>query len=271
MELKDILYTKEDGIATITLNRPQALNAVTPRMHQEWTEAIGDAKLDPQVKVLIVTGAGRVFCAGGNLRLMVPKDLDPNSPTGAASLTERRNYLRQTAQLVSRALSDFDKPYIGAINGAAAGGGMDMASLCDIRIASEQARFSMAYIRMGMTPVNGGCYLLPRIIGIARACELIWTGRTIDAEEALRIGYVSRVVPHDELMPATRELALQLAKGPSVAIQLSKRLIYHCLNLDFLSAIEAHEWTMKLADHTEDAKEGPRAWAEKREPQFKGR
>jgi len=258
MEFQDILYTKEDGIATITLNRPQTLNALSPRLSDEWIAAIEEAKVDDEVRVLVVTGVGRAFCSGAN-----PRALD--------AMREHHHQGDTPTSGMPRALADFNKPYIGSINGPAVGGGMDMASLCDIRIASDQARFGMLYVRMGVVPGDGGCYFLPRIVGLAKACELIWTGRIIDAEEALRIGYVSRVVPHEELKAATRELAMQLAKGPAVAIGLDKQLIYRCWSLDLEAALAAHEEAYLVVRDTEDAKEGPRAWVEKREPVFKGR
>ena len=263
MEFRDIIYTKDnEGVATITLNRPQTLNALTDRMRDEWVAAIEDAKADDNVRVLVVTGIGRAFCSGANPRELDRRIQDDSESTG----------IRRTGRWdIPEALAEFDKPYIGAINGPAAGGGMDLASMCDIRIASDQARFGMRYIRMGTTPGMAGGYFLPRIIGNARACELIWTGRMIDAEEALRIGYVSKVVPHDQLMPATREFALQLAKGPAVAIRLSKRLIYDCWDMGLKQALKAHDEAQAITRATEDAKEGPRAWVEKREPNFKGR
>jgi enoyl-CoA hydratase/carnithine racemase len=264
MESQDVLYTKEDGIATITLNRPETLNALTPAMTGEWIAAIEDAKKDDEVKVLVVTGAGRGFCSGENPRNLAAR-------RGPPPREEQADRLPEATYGVAGALSDFHKPYIGSINGAAAGAGMDLASMCDIRIASDRARFGMTYVRMGVMPANGGCYFLPRIVGIAKALELIWTGRLIDAEEALRIGYVNKVVPHDELPAATRELAIQLANGPPVAIRWAKRLVYQCLELDPERAFEAHSEALALVLRTEDAKEGPRAWVEKREPVFKGR
>lgn len=143
--------------------------------------------------------------------------------------------------------------------------------MCDIRIAADTARFGMTYVRMGLIPGDGGCYYLPRIVGIARALDLIWSARLFDAEEALRIGYVSEVVPTEELMGYTREYALRLARGPAVAIQLAKRLVYRSLELDVDQALEMAQGAMTIARSTEDAREGPRAWVEKREPQFKGR
>ena len=172
---------------------------------------------------------------------------------------------------MARAVTNLTKPYIGSVNGAAVGGGMDMVSMCDIRIASDRAKFGMVFVRMGVIPASGGCYFLPRIVGVANACDLIWSGRIMDAQEALRMGYVSRVVPHDELPAATKEITSQLAKGPSVAIQLVKRLIYRGLELDIDKSLEDHNTAMLIVERTEDAKEGPRAWVEKREPIFKGR
>lgn len=265
MEFHDILYAKEEGIATITLNRPQALNALTQRMQYEWIKAIEDAKYDEEVRVLVVTGAGRAFCSGRDMR-------SENAPESAAlSPFEMSRHMRENIHGLALTLAELDKPYIGSINGPAVGGGMDFASMCDIRIASEKAKFSMAYVRLGMPPAGGGGYFLPRIVGIAKACELIWTGRMIDAEEALRIGYVSKVVAHDELEAATKELATKLAKGPTVAIRLAKRLIYRCLDLDLVKALEDHQTAMLIAQGTEDAREGPLAFVEKREPIFKGR
>ncbi len=261
MEFRDILYTKKEGIATITFNRPGALNALTATMSKEWMTAMEDAANDDQVKVVVLTGAGRAFCAGRDMRYG-EDEFESFSPF------EKSKHRQHDFAHILAAL---DKPYIGAINGAAVGGGMDYASMCDIRIASERAKFSMAYVRMGLPPAAGGGYFLPRIVGIASACDLIWTGRMIDAQEALRIGYVSQVVPHDELEAATKELATSLAKGPAIANRLAKRLIYRCLELDLEKALEEHQKAMLIALNTEDAKEGPRAWIEKREPVFKGR
>jgi enoyl-CoA hydratase/carnithine racemase len=148
---------------------------------------------------------------------------------------------------------------------------MDMASMCDIRFASENARFGMTYVRMGIIPGDGGAYYLPRIVGTAHALDLIWTGRVIDAKEALAMGYVSTVVPAGELLTYTRDYALRLAAGPAVAIQLAKRLVYRSANADLDAALDLAGQAMYVAQGTEDALEGPRAFSEKREPQFKGR
>lgn len=265
MSFTDIIYTVDQGVATITLNRPQAMNTMSPNMMAEWIQALELSRDDPQVKVVVVTGSGRHFCGGGDVRgsARLAAQAGPGEPAPAPA--------RSTAMAVPRAVAALDKPYIAAVNGGAAGGGMDLASVADIRIASEQAKFRMAYVGIGMIPTVGGCYFLPRIVGVARALDLIWTGRVMDAPEALRIGYVSQVVPHDQLMPATYELARRLAQGPSLAINTAKRLIYQCLELDLEAALKAHEEAMPRIQATEDSLEGRRAYIEKREPRFMGR
>ena len=268
MEFEQILYEKSDGVATITLNRPERMNAFTDTMIREWAQALEDARLDRDVLAVIVTGAGRGFCAGADLRGGVS---EASQTEGTVSAVSRRNWLRDGVHYVPRAAALLDKPYIAAVNGPAVGAGMDMASMADIRIAAAEARFAMTYVKVGLVPGDGGCYYLPRIVGLAKAMELIWTGDFIDAQEALRIGYVSQVVPAGELLPAARALAERIAKGPAVAIQLAKRLVYRGLTQDVNEALESAGQAMAIVQSTEDAREGPRAFAEKREPQFRGR
>ncbi|MBI2908925.1 MAG: enoyl-CoA hydratase/isomerase family protein [Chloroflexi bacterium] len=263
MDFHDIAYSKAEGVAMITLNRPGALNALTSLMAEECVAAIEDAKKDDEIKALILTGAGRGFCAGREVREV--------SRAGGFSVVSQRHYLADGLHRMPRALADLEKPLVAAVNGVAVGGGMDLASMCDIRIASDSARFGMTYVKMGLLPGDGGCYFLPRIVGIAKACELIWTGRLFDAQEALSIGYVSLVVGSEQLVAVATEFARRLAKGPSVAIQASKSLIYRCAELGLDEALEATERAMLVVRSTEDAREGPRAWSEKREPQFKGK
>jgi 2-(1,2-epoxy-1,2-dihydrophenyl)acetyl-CoA isomerase len=268
MAFEQVLYEKSDGVATITLNRPDRMNAFTDVMIREWAEALEDARLDGEVRAVIVTGAGRGFCAGADLRGGVN---EASQTQGTVSAASRRNWLRDSVHYVPREVALLDKPYIAAVNGAAVGAGMDMVSMADIRIAAEEARFAMTYVKVGIVPGDGGCYYLPRIVGLAKALELIWTGDFIDAQEALRIGYVSQVVPQAELLPAARALAGRIAAGPAVAIQLAKRLVYRGFTQDIGEALESAGQAMAIVQSTEDAREGPRAFAEKREPRFLGR
>mgnify|MGYP001098765811 CR=1 FL=1 len=258
MEYKDIVYTVDDHIATITLNRPKTLNAFTGTMIDEWVNAIETAKSDPKVRVLVLTGAGRGFCSGMDVRAAA-------GGGEAQPLYVRRNFLRLGVHKVPRALESFDKPYIASINGPAAGAGMDMASMADIRIMSDKARVGMNYVRMGLLPGDAGCYFLPRIVGIAKAFELIWSGRMIDADEALRIGYVSKVVPHNELTAVTKEFCLQFTQAP-VATQFAKRLVWRGIDMYRNINLEMAEMAMLINYTTPDTSEGPRAWVEKREP-----
>ena len=268
----ELRYTKEDGIAWITLNRPERLNAYTREMSNLWYDALVDARDDDAVNVIVLTGAGRGFCAGLDLR-----ERSEREATLAAegrpppTLAEQRNGQRYGSQRFHRLLAQMDKPYIAAVNGAAAGAGMDMASMCDIRIASDQAKFTMAYINMAVIPDGGGCYFLPRIVGIAKALDLIWTGRVFNAQEALEMGYVSRVVPHDRLLDEVREYALQIANMPAVAVQLSKQVLYRSLEGGLTASLDATQAAYLITRSTEDAIEGPKAFVERRPPQFKGR
>ena len=267
MDYESILYDVEYGVATITLNKPERLNAFDDQMLAEWVDAIRRADQDRGVRVIIITGAGRGFCSGMNVQAAAAGEGVLRSE---GTVAERRHSLRDRVHPIPRALIQLEKPYIAAINGAAAGAGMDMASMADIRFASTTARMGMSYVRVGLVPGDGGAYSLPRIVGIQRALDLIWTGRMITAQEALEMGYVLAVYEPDELMPRVREYAEQIAKGPATAIQLAKKLVYRSTNITFDDHLDMAQMAMFIAQSTEDAKEGPRAFVEKREPQFKG-
>jgi enoyl-CoA hydratase/carnithine racemase len=268
MDYEAILYDVQDRVATITLNRPERMNAFSDELLTEWADALWRSAKDEGVRVVIVTGAGRAFCAGADLRATGDEDRVLMADKNAG---ERRNSLRYSVHQVPRVASYMDKPYIAAINGVAAGAGMDMASQADIRIASDQARFAMSYVNVGLVPGDGGAWLLPRLVGTQRALEMIWSGDIIDANRALEIGYVSRVVPHDTLMDEARTYALKLAEGPPVAMQLAKRLVYRGADQSFLEGLEAAQAAMTIVQSTEDSREGPQAFREKRRPQFQGR
>ncbi len=264
-----VLYDVQGHVATITLNRPDKLNAFSPEMIDLWHDAIVRAHGDGGVRAIVVTGSGRGFCAGADVSAArVGADVMGGDPSAPAT---NRNSLRNSVQRVPRALLNLEKPYIAAVNGAAVGAGMDMASMADIRIASERAKFGTAYVKMALVPGDGGCYYLPRIVGMAKALELLWTGRIFQADEALAMGYVSRVVPHDDLMKEVMGFAEEIANGPAVSVQLMKRLAYRSQGVGVHEALEMAEHAMVIARSTEDAKEGPRAFREKRAPQFQGR
>ena len=265
----ELLYDVQDYVATITLNRPDRLNTLTPSLIDLWHDAILRAGRDDGVRVLVVTGAGRAFCAGAEVtREGVGSAVLGAEPDVPAA---NRNNLRNSVQRIPRALLNLEKPYLAAVNGAAVGAGMDMASMTDLRIVSERARFGAGYTRMGLVPGDGGAYFLPRLVGLAAALELLWTSRIIDAAEALAIGYANRLVSHADLMAETYALAREIAHGPAVAVQLTKRLAYRSREVGLHEALEMAEHAMLIARTTEDAKEGPRAFQERRAPRFQGR
>jgi len=269
MDYKEIIFTKEEGIATLTMNRPDKLNALDGIILDEMADAIEDAGRDDEVKVLIITGVGRAFSSGGDVTPTVP-GLDPTLPDIKQRSTRLNPFCRFGT--VMRLLKRLDKPVLGAINGIAAGAGLSLAEICDIRIASENAKFSSIFVNVACNADTGTTYWLPRIVGIAKALELMWTGEIIDAREAERIGLVSRVVPHDDLMKVTRELASKIARGPSIANEFVKRLVYHGLESNNFEAQMAYEaFALSVCFQTEDLKEAVQAFKEKRGPIFKGR
>ena len=268
VDYQEIEYDVSERIATITLNRPERMNAFSERMIGEWADAIRRAQDDEEVRVVILTGAGRAFCAGADLRATGAEDRVLLADLNAG---QRRNSLRMSVHRVPQALQYLDKPYIAAVNGAAVGAGMDMASMADIRFAADVARFGMSYVNVGLVPGDGGAWLLPRLVGLQKALELIWSGELFNAEEALRLGYVMRVVPLDQLIAEARTYALKLAEGPPIAMQMSKRLVYRGQSQSFMESLEAAQAAFSIVQSTEDYKEGPLAFREKRKPVFKGR
>lgn len=258
MPFEQIQYINERGMGLITLNRPDTMNAISMELGAEILDALEQARDDPEVKLIVLTGTGRAFCGGANPRVL------------HAARSQGQDFQMRWGRL-HRTLRDLPKPVIAAVNGAAVGGGLELAALCDIRVASEKARFGGGFIRMGSAPAAGLSYFLPRLVGMASALEIMWTGRLFDAQEALKMGLVSHVVPHEELMTRVWELIMPIVKGPSVAIGLTKTLAYKCVEADMESALVEHKKAAEIVSKTEDAKEGPRAWVEKREPLFKGR
>jgi 2-(1,2-epoxy-1,2-dihydrophenyl)acetyl-CoA isomerase len=263
MAYKCLLYEVQDRIATLTLNRPDRLNALGDTLRDDLHDAVTKAAADPNVGVLVITGAGRGFCSGGDVKSMSEREQTAQTP----SLSERFMPIRDRIIL---ALRDCPKPVIAAVNGAAAGAGMSLALACDMRIASSAAKFSLAFVKRGLTPDWGGSYFLPRVVGMAKACELIFTGDTIEASEALTLGIVNSVAAPEALMSETYKLAKKIAGGAPVAIQLAKRAIHHNQDVDLRSALEFETFVQSIARDTDDYREGVKAFMEKRAPVFRG-
>ena len=257
----DVLYAVENGVGTIRLNRPDKMNALIPGLGEGLYRSLEAATSDDEVRVVVITGSGRAFCAGADVTAMAQR-------AGRAAQPPAQMAPRTHLALL---IQQCPKPVIASVNGVAVGFGLDLALACDIRIASDQARFSEAYIRRGMHPAGGGAYFLPRLVGIDRALLLSWTGDMIDAKEAERIGMVTMVVPHDELDSTTRDLAEKLAKGPALAIQNAKRAIYEGLGLDLKTSLDKTMAARQSLLGTADHKEGTTSFVEKRAPQFKGK
>jgi len=257
-----VIYEKKGGIGTITLNRPESLNAYSPEMRAGIARAIDDIADDDEVKVMIITGKGRGFCSGQDMKLRASQN------PADVGLGER--YRLSPAGWLAQRVNNLNKPSIAAVNGVAAGGGFGLALACDIRIASESARFSSVFVRRALTVDTGLSYFLPRLVGMSRALELAFTGDLIDAAEALRIGLVSSVVPQEKLMDEARALAARLAKGPPLAMQLTKRSMYKAQTMTLVEALEYETYAQQICLASEDYEEGARAFVEKREPVFKG-
>jgi len=258
----ELLYGVKDRVATLTLNRPDKLNAFTGPMIERWAWALNEAQRDPDVNVVVVTGAGTAFCAGGDVARMGQGEPTP---------LDHKNMLWEHIHRVPKALEVMDKPVIAMVNGVAVGAGMGMAVMCDVRIASDAARFSTGYVRVGLVPGDGDTYFLPRLVGTARALELLWTADFIEAAEALRLGIVNRVVPADRLAEDTYALARKIAEGPQIPIRMIKRLVYQSLRLDLRTHLDLVSSHMAVVRETEDHKEGVQAFKDKRPPKFTGR
>ena len=264
MSIDELQLTKRDGIATLTLNRADKMNSMTTAMWYGLHDVVEEVRNDDGVKVLIMTGAGRAFCAGSDVQSRLAARI-----AGEKVETTRKDLLLPVGFAAS-VLSSLNKPIIAAINGVAAGAGISLSLLCDIRIASDKARFGAAWIKVGLIPDVGATYSLPRTIGPDKALEIFFTGDIIDSKEAERIGLVTRVVPHDELMKVTEELAGRIARAPSVAIELTKRAVYRGLQNDLDKQLDFESYAQNLCRQTEDHREGVQAFMEKREAIFKG-
>ena len=254
-----IIYEKLNGVATITLNRPQSLNAFIPQMNQEVLQALRDSERDPEVRSIMMTGAGRAFCAGQDLKGRTPEQ----KGSLGASLREKYNpMIRQIRQM--------EKIVIAAVNGVAAGAGCNLALACDLRLASEEAKFIQSFVRVGLAPDSGGSFILPRLVGLSKAMELLLLGDTVDAREAQRIGLVARVFPAAEFASSARLIAEQVARAPR-GIGLIKRAVHHAHLANLENDLEYEAQLQEIAGRSADYDEGVKAFLEKRPPVFTGK
>jgi len=256
-----VLLSKKDGIAWVTMNRPEVLNALDPELLRDLVQTLSEVGRDGEVRAVVLTGAGRAFSAGGDVKVQ-KQSLDMPLP----SRLERATMV----QGIAREITGMEKPVIAAVNGPAMGAACDMALACDMRIASESASFGELFIRRGLVPDTGAMFFLPRLVGLARAKELVFTGDIIDAREAERIGLVNRVVPAERLESETLQLAGRLASGPTKAIGLAKKVINKSLATDLETSLDYALHALALCYQTEDHAEAARAFSEKREPHFRG-
>ena len=253
-----VLTAFDGGVLTITLNRPDVLNAINEQLTTELGEALRAAERSEEVRCVVLTGAGRGFCSGQDLR------------DRAAGDFSYREHLRATYNPVILQLRTLEKPVLAAVNGVAAGAGCSLALAADLRIASERASFIELFARVGLVPDSGSTWFLPRLVGVGKAFEMTYTTDPVDAQEALRIGLVNRVVPHEELMSKTKELAARLAAGPTKAYGLTKRAIHSALGASLEQALEYEAHLQEIAGRTADHREGVTAFIEKRLPTYTG-
>jgi len=265
-DFKEILYIKEGHIGTVTMNRPAKLNAYSEIMVHEILAALADARDDNQIRAVILTGAGRGFCSGGDI------GTDFQYPTRyrghrMESLLEMRENMHQLVLFLHR----FDKPVIAAVNGPAVAGGLTLALSCDFRIAAESARLGDTSLRFALIPDEGGAFLFPRFLGLERAMKMSLFSEVYPARQAKELGLVTEVVPDAELMTTTRAWADRLAAGPPIAIRVTKRMMYKQLSMHLENALEDAALGTLVANYTQDVKEGIAAFHEKRAPKFEGR
>ena len=262
--MTDLRHFVREQVAYVTLDRPESLNALTPGMRDRLIGLLEEASADPGVRAVVLTGTGRGFCTGADLR-------GGSGGVGQRIPGDVSRVLRLGAQRLISAVLDCEKPVLAAVNGTAAGLGAHLAFACDLVLAAESARFIEVFARRGLVPDGGGAYLLPRLIGPHRAKELMFFGDAVPAAEAERLGLVNRVVPDGELEKTAREWATRLATGPTRALAMTKQLVNASLDADRATAFAAEAAAQEINMTTEDAQEGLRAFVERRSPEFWGR
>ena len=264
MEREEELYVERDGyVATIVLNRPHHLNAFTMSMIDRWVQVLNELSEDPECRVVVLTGRGRGFCSG--------VEIENLGPGGEPTPLDRKHTLWKRIHKIPLTLEAMDKPVIAMVNGTAVGAGLDMALMCDVRIAAKSAKLSEGYVRVGLVPGDGGAYFLPRLVGAAKALELLWTGDFITGETAERLGMVNHAIEDDQLPEFTYALAHKIASMPPLVVQTAKRAVYQSLRSDLRTSLDLISSHMGVIQSTEDSKEALRAFKEKRLGNYNGR
>lgn len=271
-----LTYEKDGAIAILTINRPDAFNAFSVSMIKNWAPALQKAQDDPEVRVVVLKAAGKAFCAGGDTKSMLAGKgfigEDVEGECWGEKAINRKGTLMNYIHKVAHTLEAMDKPVLCAINGVAVGAGLDMALMCDIRICADTAQLSGGYVKAGLVPGDGGCFYMPRLVGVAKALELLWTADFISAEEGLRIGMVNKVVPAAELDNAVMEMANKIAANPPVHVQMIKRAVYSSSRTgDLRTALDMISSHMAIVTEMDDYQEGVLALKEKRKPVFQGK
>jgi len=258
----ELLFEIKDGVATATLNRPEKRNSFTDGMIESWVAWLETCRTREDVKVIVFTASGSTFSSGGDLGGI--KEKAEQTPLMA------KERLKTYTQSLARKVASIDKPIIAAINGAAVGGGMDVALMCDVRLATASARFAETYVKMGLVPGVGGAYFLPRIIGPSAALDLFWSARWVDADEALKLGLVNHVYPDEEFRVRVDEYVKRIANSAPLSVRYIKRLVYQSLDTDLESHLDTLSSHIALIRTSSDHKEAVAASKEKRDPQFTG-
>ena len=262
MNYEHIILERKENVATLTLNRPEKLNAINEKMIEELGSVMTKVSQDRNVRVLVITGAGRAFCSGADVGDMAK---------AAAGATMEIRHWTQMAHRVILAITDLERPVIAKVNGVAVGIGCSLALSADMIISSENAQFSLIFSQIGLIPDGGSLFHLPRLVGPCKAKELIFTARKVNAKEAERIGLINKAVPAEKLDNEISMLTRQLAEGPTTAFGMAKKIMNKGLSMDLSSVLECEASGQALVGTTEDAREGVMAFLEKRKPQFKGK
>lgn len=259
---QNVLFEKRDGVGTLTLNQPENRNALSFALTEEFVRVIQEVKKDPEIRALVITGSGKSFCSGGDVREMAAQHAMP--------APERMKIIKGFYEKLLTFL-ELDIPVVASINGHAIGAGASLTAACDLRIASEEAKIGFGFVRVGLHPGLGATYFLPRLVGTAKAMELIFTGEPVDAKESLRIGLVNKVVPKDMLQEETFSFVKKFADGPPIPIRMVKQALSRELYTTLESALEYEAFAQTVVSQTEDVMEGVMSFLEKRAPKFNGK